>query len=163
MSGVDANLKTRQAADSMKFTKIIPIVILTCLFVAFGPIGCATTGGNSQQTVLKVSSILKTSANAAVVFAIQDDANNKRHVELAVTILDQFILDGSYEPGKLVAALEPSIKELKKPLVRLVVNGVLNSYQLLYADYVKGRIGGNENAKVLLTALRDGAKDGLPK
>lgn len=145
----------------MKFSKILPIILLTFALITIGPIGCATTGANTQQTVEKVSLVLKTTANAGVLLAIKDNADNKKHVELAITILDQLILSGNYKPGELVAALEPVIKELKKPEINLAVNTALNLYEGLYGDYVRGKIGGNENAKVLLTALRDGAKAGL--
>lgn len=142
--------------------KILPIVLLASLIAFTGPIGCATTGANTEQTVQKVSLVLRTSANAAAVLAIQDNKDNAQHIQLAVTILDQFILTGEYKPGELVAALQPAIKELKDPLVSLAVNTALNLYEGLYGDYVKNKIGGNDNAKVLLTALRDGAKAALP-
>lgn len=146
----------------MKLIRLpILLAVLSFALISSGPIGCSTTGANTGQTVQKVSLVLRTAANAGAVLAIKDNPDNRKHVELAVTILDQLLVSGSYKPGELVAALEPVIKELRKPEVNLAVNTALNLYEGLYGDYVRGKIGGNENAQILLTALRDGARAGL--
>lgn len=131
-----------------------------------GTTGCATTGANSQQRIQNAALAINTAANAAAVIAIQKKADNKRHVELAVAVLDNLLVGQTYEPGAITAALQPSIKELNDPTITLAVNTALNLYNALYGSYVKGKIGSNENARLLLTALRDGAKasyyNGLP-
>lgn len=142
------------------FVETIVLTIILCAIVFFltTGIGCATTGGNSQQTMQNVSLVLNTAANAAAIIAIKDNPDNRKHVELAVTILDNLLVGGTYEPGAVVSALQPVIKELRKPEINLAVNTALNLYNALYGSRVKDKIGGNANAKLLLTALRDGVK-----
>jgi len=152
--------------------KFLPSVLgvgflLVLLSGIFGS-GCATTGGSTPGTVdtnklYKGAVLLKTTVSSSVIVAIEKDTNAVRYIQIVGGALDAIIGGSDYTPQKLEKVLaDLKIKELQKPEARIAINTVLGLYEVYYADYVRGRIEGNQTAMVLLTALRDGIRQGLP-
>ncbi len=133
--------------------------------------GCATTSkpgtppapGVSPEAVAKAAILLKNTATATLVLVIDKNGDNARaYIVASIAILDQFVLAGSSDPAALEKALYAlPIKELKKPEVTLTISAIVTAYELYYADYVSGKVNGNDTAKTLLTALHDGAVNAL--
>jgi hypothetical protein len=140
--------------------------LLLTLTLAVAPLlfmGCATSGGPvlTQQTLNDAAIVLEGAARGAAVLAIAKDAKNREYVQLAVAALDTFLVGDSYVPGDLVKALSPVVAKVNDPAVFLAVNTATDFYQAFYGRYVKGKVSENANAKMFLTALRDGAASAL--
>jgi hypothetical protein len=144
-----------------KLSLILTVALMAISITTFS--GCATAGGPTvdQQTIADSAIILKGAARSASALAIQKDVKNKQYVQLAVTTLETFVVGTDYTPGALTQALSPMIKDLNKVEISLAVNTVLDLYNIYYGRYVKGKIAGNETAVLFLTALHDGAKEGI--
>ncbi len=111
----------------------------------------------------KTAILLKNTTSSSLVLVIAKNGENARsYVDAVKSTIDQLLLTNAPTPVNLQKALyKLPIKELKKPEAVLALNVLLTAYELYYGDYVKGRIGGNETASQLLTAIRDGANDAL--
>lgn len=126
--------------------------------------GCATTPGTTgidPQAIKDSAVILKNAARDASALAIAENAGNAKVVNLIVTGLDTFVVGTDYTPGALTKAISPLVKEVKDVKVNLAINTVLDLYEVYYGRYVKSQIAANENAVLFLTALHDGASQGL--
>jgi hypothetical protein len=140
---------------------------LLLIILAIAPMlfmGCATSGQGpvlTQQTLNDAAIVLEGAARGAAVLAIAKDAKNREYVQLAVAALDTFLVGDSYVPGDLVKALSPVVAKVNDPAVFLAVNTATDFYQAFYGRYVKGKVSENANAKMFLTALRDGAASAL--
>lgn len=124
--------------------------------------GCATAptdpveaAAQKQEMIQNASVILKSAAGGAAMIAIEKKPENRKYVALAVAALDTVLGGADYTPGALVKAMEPVLKEVKDAKVKLAINLVLDLYQLSHKRYA---LNSNENAKLFITALRDGAK-----
>lgn len=158
-----------------KIIILIPVLALLALSVSFT--GCATTAGNgtggdtstnkppiiTQQTLNDAAIVLRSAARNAAALGIQDNADNRKYVQLAVTTMDTFLTGNDYTPGALVKALEPVVKQVKDLRVALAVNTVTDLYEAFFGRYVKGQIANaaNGNALLFLTNLRQGAAEAL--
>jgi hypothetical protein len=160
-----------------KIIILAPVLALLALSVSLFT-GCTTTAGNStggvtstnqpppvitQQTLNDASIVLRSAARNAAALGIQNNADNRKYVQLAVTTLDTFLTGNDYTPGALVKALEPVVKQVKDLRVALAVNTVTDMYEVFFGRYVKGQIANaaNGNALLFLTALRQGASEAL--
>lgn len=157
-----------------KIIILIPVLALFALSVLFT--GCAHTTTNpdgtvvtnsppiiTQQTLNDASIVLRSAARNAAALGIQDNQDNRKYVQLAVTTLDTFLTGNDYTPGALVKALEPVVKQVKDLRVALAVNTVTDLYEAFFGRYVKGQIANaaNGNALLFLTNLRQGAAEAL--
>lgn len=125
--------------------------------------GCQTPNGQvSDQTLQDAAIVLRSAARGAALVAIEDKPGNARYVQLAVTVLDQFLVGDDYAPGALVKALEPVLKEVSDMKVKLAINTVTDLYEVFYGRYVRGQVKGNTTAFLLLKYIRDGAQQALP-
>lgn len=133
-------------------------VVVTSTFT-----GCATRATPNtdihaeHQTLNDVSIILRNAVRSAGAIAIQENPDAAKHVRLVAVVIDTFLIGGNYQPGALVKALEPVVKEFKDVKVALAVNTATDLYEVFYGRYVKDRIAERINAVILLAALRDGA------
>lgn len=124
--------------------------------------GCATAptdpievAAQKQEMIQNASVILKSASGGAAMIAIEKKPENVKYVALAVAALDTVLGGTDYTPGALVKAMEPVLKEVRDAKVKLAINLVLDLYQLSHKRYA---LNSNENAKLFITALRDGAK-----
>lgn len=141
------------------------IALTLAAVVAVGLSGCATTGNQPSPDITperleKTTILLKGSVRAGLLLVIEKNATAKDYVCLAGETLNLVLSTSTdYTPGTLEARLyKLPVKDLKKAEVQLAVSTILTAYEIYYADYVAGRVNGNQVAKALLTALRDGAQ-----
>ena len=148
-----------------KYTSTLLALLLTVS--VFTIPGCTTVGGTgdpvvSQQTLNDAAIILRGAARGAAAIAIQEKPDTRKYVQLAVTILDQLILDeGNYTPGALVDALKPVLKEVNDVKIAIAINTVTDLYEVFYGRYIKARLKEKENAYMFIKSLRDGAASAL--
>lgn len=145
--------------------KKLIVALALAAVVAVGFTGCATTSGNSQPPAItqaqldKTAVLLKGTVRAGLLIVIDKHGTNaQNYVCLAGEALN-VVLNSStnYTPGALEARLyKLPVNGLKKAEVQLAVSSILTAYEIYYADYVSGRIGGNQVAFTLLSAVRDG-------
>lgn len=142
--------------------KLITSFALAVL-VAIGFTGCATTTGNqptpiTQAQLDKTAVLLKGSVRAGLLLVIDKNGTNaQNYVCLAGETLNLLVSSTNYAPGAIETALArlPS-KDLKKVEVQLAISTILTAYEIYYADYVSGKLNGNQVAATLLGAVRDG-------
>jgi hypothetical protein len=139
------------------------IALALAVIVAVGVTGCATTTGNppqiTQAQLDKSAVLLKGSVRAGLLLVIQKNGTNAQAYVCAAGEVLNVVLGGTnYAPGALEKRLYalPS-KDLKKAEVQLALSTILTAYEIYYSDYVAGRIGGQQVAFTLLSAVRDGA------
>lgn len=132
--------------------------------VALGVIGCATTPGNPQPPEItqdkldKSAILLKGSVRSGLLLVIEKNGTNaQNYVCIAGQAINLLISSTNYTPGAIEKALSklPST-DLKKTEVQLAISTILTAYEIYYADYVSGRVNGNQVAATLLGAVRDG-------
>lgn len=158
----------------------LPLIAMIALVgaIMMGSSGCTTTRETvitnpdgtfttnvvntvDPQTIADAAIILRSTSRSAAVLAMNDSADAKKYINLAVVTLDTFITGNDYTPGALTEALTPILKEVKDPKIGLAVNTAVDIYQIFWGRYVKGKIAANQTAVLFLTALRDGAKSSL--
>ena len=142
--------------------KLIAMLALAAV-VALGFTGCATTTGNqppaiTQAQLEKSAVLLKGSVRAGLLLVIQKNGTNAQAYVCAAGEVLNVVLGGTnYTPGLLEQRLAKlPVKELKKAEVQLAISTILTAYEIYYGDYVSGRIGGQQVAFTLLSAVRDG-------
>lgn len=142
--------------------KLIAMLALAAV-VALGFTGCATTSGNSPAITpaqLEKSAILiKGTVRSSLLLVIDKNGTNaQNYVCLAGEALNVVLSSSTnYTPGALEARLAKlPVNGLKKAEAQLAISSILTVYEIYYADYVAGRIGGNQVAFTLLSAIRDG-------
>ena len=138
----------------------LPTLLALTLLLAIAP-GCKTLTPGQQDTLADAADAVRTTADGVVTLAIANDPDNRAIIQATVTALDQLLLATSYEPAKVEAALTPIWKRLKDPNVAFGMRTVLTAYQVAVRRWVVGTIDGNQVARTLLTALRDGANAAL--
>lgn len=145
------------------------MVLLLLAVGVFSP-GCATSSGGTggpvvdQQTLNDAAVALRSAARVAASVAISENPTKpevRQYIQLAVTALDQFAVGTTYEPGKLVEALKPVLKDVNDPKIGIAINTVTDLYEVFYGRYVKAKLAENANAKMFIQALRDGAASAL--
>lgn len=147
-----------------KLTALLMVLLL--LAVSFVTPGCTTTSGGSgpvvdQQTLNDAAIALRSAARVAATVAMQEKPEARQYIVLSVTVLDQFAVGENYEPGKLVEALKPVLKEVKDAKVAIAINTTTDLYEVFYGRYVKAKLYSNTNAYMFVKALRDGAAQAL--
>lgn len=145
--------------------KKLIVALALAAVVAVGFTGCTTTSGNSQPPAItqaqldKTAVLLKGTVRAGLLIVIDKNGTNaQNYICLAGETLN-VVLNSStnYTPGALEDRLyKLPVNGLKKAEVQLAVSSILTAYEIYYADYVSGRIGGNQVAFTLLSAVRDG-------
>jgi len=142
--------------------KLITSLVLAAV-VALGLTGCVTTTGNqppaiTQAQLDKSAVLLKGSVRAGLLIVIEKKGTNAQAYVCAAGEALNAILGGTnYTPGLLEQRLSKlPVKNLKKAEVQLAISTILTAYEIYYGDYVSGRIGGNQVAFTLLSAVRDG-------
>lgn len=150
--------KSTLTAVMLAVAMLIPIGTLPLLT------GCATTstGQVDEQTIQDVAIALRSAARSASLLAVEDNADNVKYVQLAVTVLDQFLVGDDYTPGALVKALEPVLKDVNDAKIKIAINTVTDLYEAFYGRYVRGQVKANATAFLLLKYIRDGAAAALP-
>lgn len=156
----------------MKKLQVLAVAVLLAVSVSIFTSGCASTpsgggGGTNTTTVITpqtlqdASIILKSAARDASALAIDSNQDNKKYVTLAVATMDTFLVGNDYTPGALAKALAGVIKQVQDVRVNLAINAVTDLYEIFYGRYVKNQIASNPTAILFITALRDGASQGL--
>jgi hypothetical protein len=113
------------------------------------------------QVIADAAVILRSASRSAAVLAMNDSADAKKYVNLAVATLETFVTKNDYTPGALTAALAPVLKQVKDPRIALAVDTATDMYEVFWGRYVKNKIASNETALLFLNALHDGAKSAL--
>lgn len=154
----------------MKLIRIVQLIAVTallltgCSHLSSKPIGAETPAeaeARALQSREDAARILKVATSAAAEVALQKDLDNRRHIELAVAILETFLIGTDYSPDALTKALAPVFKEVRDPAIELAIKFAGESYQIAYGRHAKNRIAQNQTAFLFLQAIRDGAKDSL--
>ena len=152
---------------TLMMLKTVAVTIVICAVALFALGGCASTPTDpsqpqaESQNLDEASTALRIASRGAATYAITKDAKNEQHVRLAVTVLDEFLVGNAYTPGALSDALKPHFKELRDPGIKLAIDTALDFYQIFYGRTVRGKVGEQAAARLLITALRDGARDAL--
>lgn len=143
--------------------KLIAMLALAAV-VALGFTGCATTPGNppaiTPAQLEKSAVLIKGTVRASLILVIDKNGTNAQNYVCLVGEALNLVLSSStnYTPGALEARLSKlPVSGLKKAEAQLAISSILTVYEIYYADYVSGRIGGNQVAFTLLSAVRDGA------
>lgn len=143
--------------------KKLTTLLALAAVVALGFTGCATTPGNqppalTQAKLEKSAILLKSTVRSALLLVIEKNGTNaQNYVCLVGEVFNLTIGGTNYSPGALEKRLAALPNQgLKKTEVQLVISTLLTAYEIYYADYVTGRLGGNRVAFTLLSAVRDG-------
>lgn len=133
--------------------------------------GCVTTnqGGTTPKPAItpeqldKSAVLLKGTVRAALIVVIDKNGTNATpYIALARDTISVFVGGTDYSPDALLKSLEAlPAKALQKAEVKLAISATVSAYEVYYGDYVRGQVNGNEVAKKLLTAIRDGCGDAL--
>lgn len=150
--------------------KLIASLLLAAAVIASivgttGLTGCATTGSGTNsvptltpQQLTNTAILVKGTTASALLLVVQKNTNAIPYICASADALSLFVSGGDLTPAKLQADLQKlPIKGISKPEAGLVISTVVTAYQLYFADYVQNKVGGNQIASVLLSAIRDGA------
>jgi len=126
--------------------------------------GCVTgpDGQPDEQTIQDAAVILRGTARSAAAIAIDENPENTKYVQLAVTVLDQFLVGDEYTPGALVDALEPITAKVSDVKIKVALNTMTDLYEIFYGRYVRGQFKGKSTAFLMVKYMRDGAAQALP-
>jgi len=150
-----------------KLTTLISVLGIGVLLLTTG---CVTTnqGGTTPPVITpekidKSAVLLKGTVRAALIVVIDKNGTNATpYIALARDTISVFIGGADYSPDALLKSMEAlPAKALQKAEVKLAISAVVSAYEVYYGDYVRGQVNGNEVARKLLTAIRDGCGDAL--
>lgn len=150
-----------------KLTALISVLGLGVLLLSTG---CVTNnnGGTKPPAITpekleKSAVLLKGATRAALIVVIDKNGTNATpYIALSRDTLSVFVGGDNYTPDALLRSLEAlPAKALQKAEVKLAISTVVSAYEVYYGDYVRGQVNGNEVAKKLITAIRDGCDEAL--
>jgi hypothetical protein len=148
-----------------KFTALLTVLGLSIMLLSTG---CKTTNPGTPpaitpQQVERSAVLLKGTVRAALILVIDKNGTNATpYIALARDTISVVIGKEDYSPDALLKSLQDlPEKALKKSEVKLAISVVVSAYEICYGDYVRGQVSGNEIARLLLTAVRDGCADSL--
>lgn len=163
----DRTIKASFVALALALAVSLPSVV----GVGVGLTGCSTTNGatnvvagtNGEPNQVMIDSIavvLRGSARAGAVFAIQDDPENAKYFQLAAAAIGTFATGTKTDPASFQAALV-AVGVPDNQWVRLGLGTVVDLYQFYYGAYVKGQVANNAYARAFLRAVQDGFNEAL--
>lgn len=152
------NIKNWVACITAAILATVALLVSTTGCVSTTTVTNGVTNTVKQVDVDKTAIALKTATWGGLSVVIQKNPTSAPpYIQLASTTLTEFIGGSNYTPGALSAAIQKLPQgSLKKPEVAYAILSVTAAYELAYADYVQGIVGGDTNALKLLTAVRDG-------
>ena len=147
-----------------------PFIVTTLLLTA--PIvlttGCGILGPatNSQAAIDASAAILQNTARTAAIAAITPPTGNTNNVvyfNLASQAIGTFLTGTDYSPGAFQAALLKinAAPQLSNVWVQLAVGGVIDLYEVYFAQYVNGQVNANAYSQEFLLAVQTGFNQAL--
>jgi hypothetical protein len=146
-------------------TLISSWLVLACMAVSLSFLtGCASTSGSgpkvTEQTIIDSGVALKSLARSTTLLVLEKDIENRKYVNLSIAAIDTLLIGTNYSPGLLVATLRPIFNEINDVKVQIALATASDMYEIYYGRYAREQIRSNDTARILLTAIRDGAQEG---
>lgn len=133
--------------------------------------GCKTTttvtnGQTNTVTTLdpqRTADAIRVIIAAGVPFAVEQDTNSIAYLRAAAVVFKAAANKGEVDPAQLNAALAAlSVKELRGPEARALVNAVVGIYKVSFGDAVSAQLDKTQWATPILDAVADGLFAALP-
>ena len=144
------------------FTLIAAAALVSASFIGGGCASSGSSGNTNSPVAFNTNTVrgivtlaVSTGVDAAII--AEGSTNVTPYLTVVSAALSEFLGGTNFSPVALQVALEGlPIQGLNKTYADMVINAVMNAYNVYYASYVQNAVDGSSWAVAILSGIRDG-------